>query len=54
MTKLLTLVVYMAGLTWPLLLAASLIRARGWTLEGTKIALGNRLKIGVRSRLLPL
>ena len=42
MTKLLTLVVYMAGLTWLLLLAASLIRAKGWTLEGTKIAMGNR------------
>lgn len=42
MTKLLSLVVYMAAVTWLLLLAASLIRARGWTLEGTKVAMGNR------------
>ena len=42
MTKLLSLVVYMAAVTWLLLLAASLIRAKGWTLEGTKIAMGNR------------
>lgn len=42
MTKLLSLVVYMAAVTWLLLLAASLIRARGWTLEGTLLAMGNR------------
>ncbi|MDH4121036.1 MAG: MAPEG family protein [Deltaproteobacteria bacterium] len=42
MTDPLMLVVYMAGITWFLLLAASLIRAKGWTLQGTKIAMGNR------------
>jgi uncharacterized MAPEG superfamily protein len=42
MTRLLSLVVYMAAITWLLLLAASLIRARGWTLEGMKVAMGNR------------
>jgi uncharacterized MAPEG superfamily protein len=42
MTHVLLLVVYMAGITWLLLLAASLIRARGWTPEGMKIAMGNR------------
>ncbi|MDH4190046.1 MAG: MAPEG family protein [Betaproteobacteria bacterium] len=42
MTRLLSLVVYMAALTWLLLLAASLIRAKAWTLPGTKIAMGNR------------
>ncbi|MGO9932710.1 MAG: MAPEG family protein [Steroidobacteraceae bacterium] len=42
MNTTLTLVVYMAFVTWLTLLAASLIRARGWTPAGTKIALGNR------------
>ena len=42
MTSTLTLVIYMAILTWLTLLAASLIRAKGWTLSGTMIALGNR------------
>jgi len=42
MTRLLSLVVYMAAITWLLLLAASLIRARGWTLEGMNVAMGNR------------
>ena len=42
MSQLLSFVVYLAGVTWLLLLAASLIRAKGWTLEGTKIAMGNR------------
>lgn len=32
----------MAAVTWLLLLAASLIRARGWTLQGMKVAMGNR------------
>jgi uncharacterized MAPEG superfamily protein len=32
----------MAIVTWLTLLAASLIRAKGWTPAGTKIALGNR------------
>jgi uncharacterized MAPEG superfamily protein len=42
MNTMLTLVVYMAILTWLTLLAASLIRAKGWTPAGMKIALGNR------------
>ena len=42
MTSTLTLVVYMAFITWLTLLLASLIRAKGWTLDGTKIAMGNR------------
>jgi uncharacterized MAPEG superfamily protein len=32
----------MAAITWLLLLAASLIRAKGWTPEGLKVAMGNR------------
>ena len=42
MTSTLTLVIYMAILTWLALLAASLIRANGWTLPGMIIAMGNR------------
>jgi len=42
MNKTLTLVVYMALVTWLTLLAASLIRAKAWTPAGFKIALGNR------------
>ncbi len=42
MTPLLSIVVDMALLTWVTLLAASLIRAKGWTLPGFIIALGNR------------
>ena len=42
MTPTLTLVIYMAIVTWLTLLAASLIRARGWTFQGTMIAFGNR------------
>lgn len=42
LNKLLLLVVYMAGLTWLMLLAASVIRAKAWTLRGTKIGMGNR------------
>ena len=42
MTPTLTLVVYMALLTWLTLLAASLIRVRGWTMAGTMLAFGNR------------
>jgi uncharacterized MAPEG superfamily protein len=42
MNTTLTLVVYMAIVTWLTLLTASLIRAKGWTPAGTKIALGNR------------
>jgi uncharacterized MAPEG superfamily protein len=42
MTSTLTLVIYMAVVTWLTLLAASLIRAKGWTLPGMMIAFGNR------------
>jgi uncharacterized MAPEG superfamily protein len=42
MTTTLTLVIYMALLTWAAVLAASLIRAKGWTFAGTMIAVGNR------------
>ncbi|MFZ5698285.1 MAG: MAPEG family protein [Pseudomonadota bacterium] len=42
MNATLCLVVYMAIVTWLTLLAASVIRARGWTLSGMKIAAGNR------------
>ncbi len=42
MSNLLTLVAYMAIITWVLLVGASLIRARGWTLPGMILAFGNR------------
>ena len=42
MNETLDLVVCMAIVTWLTLLAASLIRAKGWTPAGMKIALGNR------------
>jgi uncharacterized MAPEG superfamily protein len=42
MTMTLTLVIYMAIITWLTMLAASLIRVKGWTARGTMIALGNR------------
>ena len=42
MTETLTLVIYMAVITWLTLLAASLIRAKAWTFEGTMIGFGNR------------
>ena len=42
MTTTLTLVVYMAMLTWVAVLAASLIRAKGWTFAGAMVAAGNR------------
>lgn len=42
MTSTLTLVIYMAILTWAALLAASLIRASGWTPSGMVLAMGNR------------
>ena len=42
MSKLLSLVVCMAGVTWLLLVAASLIRARAWTPSGMLVAFGNR------------
>ena len=42
MDRTLTLVLYMAVLTWFTLLAASLIRVKGWTVPGTMLAFGNR------------
>ncbi|PRC94858.1 MAPEG family protein [Solimicrobium silvestre] len=42
MTNALALVVYMAIVTWLTLLIASMMRARGWTLPGIILALGNR------------
>jgi uncharacterized MAPEG superfamily protein len=36
------LVVYMAVVTWLTLLAASLVRVKGWTFGGTLLAMGNR------------
>jgi hypothetical protein len=42
MTPLPSLVVYMAIVTCASLLAASLIRAEGWTLPGMMLATGNR------------
>ncbi len=45
MTKLLSLVLCMAGTTWLTLVLASLIRARAWTSAGMKLAFGNRDKM---------
>ncbi|MGO4395669.1 MAPEG family protein [Variovorax sp. M-6] len=45
MTTTLTLVIYMAILTWLVVLLASLIRVKGWTPSGTMMALGNRDKL---------
>jgi len=42
MPKLLSLVVCMTLLTWIVVIAASLIRARAWTPKGLMIAFGNR------------
>lgn len=42
MTPLLTIVVDMALLTWVTLLAASMVRSKGWTLPGFMWALSNR------------
>jgi len=42
MTTTLTLVIYMAILTWLTSLVASLIRVKGWTFSGTMLAFGNR------------
>jgi uncharacterized MAPEG superfamily protein len=44
MNRMLDLVVCMAIVTWLTLLAASLIRAKGWTAAGLRFALGNRDK----------
>jgi len=42
LNPLLTLVIHMAVVTWLTLLAAGLIRVKGWTLAGTLLAFGNR------------
>lgn len=42
MIPLLTLVVYMAIVTWLTLIAASLVRVKGWTFQGALFAMGNR------------
>jgi len=42
MNKLLSLVICMAGVTWLMIMVASLIRARGWTPKGIMVAFGNR------------
>jgi uncharacterized MAPEG superfamily protein len=42
MTSTLTLVIYMAILTWLTILLASLIRVKAWTPRGTMLAFGNR------------
>src|SRR5271165_7033843 len=42
MTPDLSFVAYSAALTWLMLLAASLIRARAWTPRGLALAFGNR------------
>lgn len=42
MTPLLTLVIYTALLTFVAILGASLIRAKGWTVPGMVVAMGNR------------
>jgi uncharacterized MAPEG superfamily protein len=51
MTETLTLVLYMAILTWATLLVASLVRVKGWTFSGTKLAMGNRDNIPVETPL---
>jgi len=45
MNKTLTLVIYMALLTWITVMAASVIRSRGWTSEGVRVGCGNREKL---------
>ncbi len=42
MNTTLTLVLYMAIVTWALVVVASLIRAQAWTLSGLMVAFGNR------------
>jgi len=42
MTATLKLVVCMAIVTWLLIIVASLIRAKAWTLQGLLVAFGNR------------
>jgi hypothetical protein len=56
MTPLLSLVVYMAIVTWASLLAASLIRTEGWALPGMMLAMGNgdNLQYPVRLPAVPI
>lgn len=42
MTPLMTIVLYMTALTWVTIIAASTIRAKGWTLRGLNYSLSNR------------
>ena len=42
MTELLTLVVYMAVLTWLAVLFASQLRSKTWTIQGLMLAMSNR------------
>lgn len=42
MTTTLTMVAWMVLLTWLTIMLASMFRSRSWTLEGFKLALGNR------------
>lgn len=42
MPKLLSLVVCMAGVTWLMLVVASLVRTQAWTPKGMLLAFGNR------------
>ena len=51
MTPLLSLVVYMAIVTWASLLVATLIRVQGWTLPGILLATGNRDNLPIASPL---
>jgi uncharacterized MAPEG superfamily protein len=37
-----TIVLYMTALTWVTIIAASTIRAKGWTLRGLNYSLSNR------------
>jgi uncharacterized MAPEG superfamily protein len=42
MSPLLTLLVHMTVLTWLVLVLASVLRTRGWTFRGMRLAFGNR------------
>ena len=44
MTPLMTIVLYMTALTWVTIIAASTIRAKGWTAHGLMYSLSNREK----------
>ena len=42
MTPLMTIVLYMTALTWVTIIAASVIRPKGWTVHGLMYSLSNR------------